>query len=112
MLTVKINTLQGKFFFSGSISLSSLQSVEKEIDSMTDTEIQDTIEGHDIKTLKVEGITALREEYKKRTAKQIINNTIIDNSELIPRVENLESEFHNLTLGVVKSEVFWSTTDW
>ena len=112
MSTVKINTLQGKFFFSGSISLSSLQSVEKEIDSMTDTEIQDTIEGHDIKTLKVEGITALREEYKKRTAKQIINNTIVDDAELEPRVSHLEENFNNLTLGVVESKMVWSTTDW
>ena len=76
MSTIKINTLEGKFFLSGSISLSPLQSVEKDIDSMTNTEIQDTIEGHDIKTLNVEGITALREEYKKRTNKQITKEQV------------------------------------
>ena len=54
MSTIKINTLEGKFFFSDSISLSPLQSVEKDIDSMTNTEIQDTVEGHAIKTLNVE----------------------------------------------------------
>ena len=89
MSTIKINTLEGEFFFSDSISLSPLQSVEKDIDSMTNTEIQDIIEGHNVKTLNVEGITALREEYIKRTAKQIINNAVVDNSEIL-----------------------WSTTEW
>lgn len=89
MSTIKINTLEGKFFFSGSISLSPLQSVEKDIDSMTNTEIQDTIEGHDVKILNVEGITTLREEYIKRTSNKIINNTIADNSNML-----------------------WSTTEW
>ena len=88
MSTIKINTLEGKFFFSDSISLSPLQSVEKDIDSMTNTEIQDTVEGHAIKTLNVEGIAALREEYIKRTAKQVINNT------------------------TVESKILWSTTEW
>lgn len=111
-MEITIQILPGKFFFSGSISLSAGQTIIRDMNSLTDTELQDIIEGYDMKTLKVSGITAAREEYKKRTARQIINNTIIDNSELIPRVENLESEFHNLTLGVVKSEVFWSTTDW
>ena len=112
MSTIKINTLEGKFFLSGSISLSPLQSVEKDIDSMTNTEIQDTIEGHDIKTLNVEGITALREEYKKRTARQIINNIVVDDAKLEPKVSHLEENFNNLTLGVVESKMVWSTTDW
>lgn len=112
MSTIKINALQGKFFLSGSISLSPLQSVEKDIDSMTNTEIQDTIEGHDIKTLNVEGITALREEYKKRTNKQIINNVIVDNSELESRVDHLEKSFDDLASGVVESKMLWSTTEW
>ena len=112
MSTIKINTLQGKFFLSGSISLSPLQSVEKDIDSMTNTEIQDTIEGHDVKTLNVEGITALREEYKKRTNKQIINNIIVDNSELESRVDHLEKSFDDLASGVVESKMLWSTTEW
>ena len=71
MSTIKINTLEGKFFFSGSIFLSPFQSVEKDIDSMTNTEIQDTIEGHDVKILNIEGITVLREEYIKRTVRAV-----------------------------------------
>ena len=111
-MSIKITTNKGKFFFSGSISLKPLQSTSKEIENMTDTEMQDVIEGHDIKSLRVEGIEALREEYKKRTTKQIINTTIVNDSELKPRVIQLENDFNNLTLGVVESKVMWSTTEW
>lgn len=112
---VKITTKPYKYFFSGSLYIQPGKSIEVEPRELTETELEDILQGLFLENLIASDMEALLRAHADKVSG--ISTTVIENNSttinnLNTKLESLENTVNHLTIGEVSSVVFWGKTEW